>query len=372
MESSIRLFRIRGIPIGINWSWFAILALIVWTLATEVFPAENEGFGDGTYVGMGVVAAVLFFSSLLAHELGHALQAQREGMRIDGITLWLFGGVARFKGMFPGAGAEFRIAIAGPLVTLVIGVACLLLGLTSAPGYVDGVISWLGYINLVLLAFNLLPALPLDGGRVLRSALWKARDDFGWATHAAVRVSRAIAIAMIAGGVLVLIFVNPVSGIWLAFIGWFLFSAGAAEEQAIAARRAFGDLTVSDLMARDPVSVDPAMTLGRFLDEVVRERRFTTYPVVEADRAVGLLPFNRVAHVPREDWDRRSVADCMLSLADVPVLAPGQPAGEALETILDSRLRRALVLDGERLVGLLSVTDLARLLDARAGRNARR
>ena len=113
METSIRLFRIRGISVGLNWSWFAILALIVWTLASEVFPSQNEGYGDATYVGMGIVAAVLFFSSLLAHELGHAIQAQREGMQIDGITLWLFGGVARFKGMFPNAGAEFRIAIAG-------------------------------------------------------------------------------------------------------------------------------------------------------------------------------------------------------------------------------------------------------------------
>lgn len=368
METSIQLFRIRGIKIGVNWSWFVVLALIIWTLATEVFPSQNPGFSDGAYVAMGIVAAILFFSSLLAHELGHALQAQREGMQIDGITLWLFGGVARFTGMFPGAGAEFRIAIAGPLVTLVIGVACLLVGLTPAPGYVDGVIWWLGYINLFLLAFNLLPALPLDGGRVLRAFLWKARSNFTWATRAASTVSRGIALTMIAGGVLILIFVNPVSGIWLAFIGWFLLSAAAAEEQAILAREAFGDLTVGDLMARTPVVVAADLTLGQFMDDVVHERRFTTYPVVDAGRPVGLLPFGRVARVPRRDWDLHTVGECMIPLADVPVLREGEAVADALEKLLSSEARRGLVLDDGLLVGLLSITDLARVLDAAAAR----
>ena len=176
MTDSFTLGRIAGIRVGVNWSWLVVFALIVWTLSQSIFPRMNEGLSDVTYLTMAIVAALLFFISLLMHEYGHALVARREGMEIDGITLWLFGGVARFKGMFPSAGAEFRIAIAGPLVSLALGVLFVLFaGLAPAPEAVDGIAAWLGYINLSLLVFNLLPALPLDGGRVLRSALWAAR-----------------------------------------------------------------------------------------------------------------------------------------------------------------------------------------------------
>ena len=167
MNSGFEIGRIAGIRISIHWSWLVVFVLITWTLADSVFPDQNPGPSDSAYLAMALAAAVLFFTSLLLHELGHAFQARREGMEIEGISLWLFGGVAQFKGMFPSAGAEFRIAIAGPLVSLAIGVVFVLgawgLGLPAA---VDGVAAWLGMINLILLVFNLIPALPLDGGRV--------------------------------------------------------------------------------------------------------------------------------------------------------------------------------------------------------------
>jgi len=363
MESSIRLGSIRGIEIGVNWSWLVVFALIVWTLATAIFPDQNPGLSDVGYALMAVVAAVAFFASLLAHELGHAFQARREGMEIEGITLWLFGGVARFKGQFPSAGGEFRIAVAGPLVSLVIGVACVLVARAALPTEVDGVLSWLGYINLVLLVFNLLPALPLDGGRVLRSALWQARGDFAWATSIAATIGRGFGYAMIAGGVFRFIFEGAFSGAWLAFIGWFLLAAAGAEQRSLAARQALAGLRVRDVMAREPVSVPPDLTLGRFMDEVVWARRFTTYPVVEDGRAVGLVPFRRVAEVPRSEWDARTVRECMIPLEQVPTLRPDEPLFDALETLSEAPVGRGLVLDGTRLLGLLSVTDLARALE---------
>src|ERR687896_1153530 len=207
MTSSIELGRIAGIRIGINWSWLVVFALIVWSLAVQVFPEDGDGLGDGAYFAMAVVAAVLFFASLLAHELGHAIQARRDGMEIDGITLWLFGGVAKFKGMFPSAGAEFRIAIAGPLVSLLLGLFFVAIAVvTKTAEAVDGVAAWLGYINLLLLVFNLLPALPLDGGRVLRSVLWGARGDFGWATRLAAGIGRGFGYVFIAGGIALFVF----------------------------------------------------------------------------------------------------------------------------------------------------------------------
>ncbi len=365
MNSSFELGRVAGIRIGINWSWLAVFALIVWTLATGIFPDQNPGYSDGAYVAMAVVAAVAFFASLLAHELGHALQARREGMEIDGITLWLFGGVARFKGSFPSAGGEFRIAIAGPLVSLAIGVACVLVARASLPDALDGVVSWLGYINLTLLVFNLLPALPLDGGRVLRSALWKARGDFRAATRIASGISRVIAYAMIGGGILLFIFEGAFSGAWLAFIGWFLLAAAAAEEQAILTRDALAGLQVGDVMVRRPVTVAPELTLGQFLDEVVAARRFTTYPVVRNGEPLGLLPFRCVAQVPRAQWDEKTVGDCMLPLSQVTVLSPREDLAAALERLAETEPRRGLVVEDGHLAGLLSISDLGRLLELR-------
>jgi Zn-dependent protease/CBS domain-containing protein len=371
VNSSLELLTIRGIRVGVNWSWLVIFALIVWTLATGIFPDTNAGLSDGTYVAMAIVAAVLFFASLLGHELGHAFVAQREGMEIEGITLWLFGGVAKFKGTFPSAGAEFRIAIAGPLVSLALGLAFSLVAWAAGlPEELDGVAAWLGYINLALLVFNLLPALPLDGGRVLRSALWQAKGDFGWATRIAANVGRGFGYLMIAAGVFLFIFQGTFSGAWLAFIGWFLLSAASGELRYLATRQAFGGLRVRDLMVRDPVTVRPELTLGQFMDEVVWSRRHTTYPVVQDGRAVGLLPFRCVAEVPRGEWDERHVAECMLPLGRVPVLREDEDLVEAVSKLTDDGVNRGLVLDGERLVGILSVTDVARVLEVGRPRRA--
>jgi Zn-dependent protease len=173
-DGNFRIGRFGGVDVRINWSWLVVFALIVWSLADGVFPSQNPSLSHGTHLAMAVVAALFFFASVLLHELGHAWAARREGIEIDGITLWLFGGVAQIKGRFPGAGAEFRVAVAGPFVTLVLGVLFVLVALLDLPSAVDGVAAWLGYINLFLLVFNLLPALPLDGGRVLHAALWRA------------------------------------------------------------------------------------------------------------------------------------------------------------------------------------------------------
>ena len=364
MNASVQLGRIAGIRIGVNWSWLVVFVLIAWTLESAVFPSENPGLSHGTYLAMAMIAALLFFCSLLLHELGHALRARREGMEIDGITLWLFGGVAQFKGMFPSAAAEFRIAIAGPLVSLALGLTFALGALWIAfPESVDGVIAWLGYINLVLLVFNMVPALPLDGGRVLRSALWYARGSFAWATHVAATIGRGFGFLMIAAGLFLFIFESSFSGAWLAFIGWFLLQAAAAEVRYLAVQEALGGLRVRDLMIREPVTVPADLSLGRFMDEVAWSRRYTSYPVLDDGRVVGLLAFRCVAEVPRTEWDERTVRDCMIPREEVPVLEEDETAADALTALGGSQVNRGLVLDGERLVGFLSITDVARALE---------
>lgn len=362
MNTTLTIGRVAGIRIGINWSWLIVFGLIVWTLGATVFPTQNPNLGSATYAAMAVAAAFLFFTSLVLHELGHALQARREGVEIEGITLWLFGGVARFKGMFPSAGAELRIALAGPAVSLVlgggfVGAAALLHG----PEAVNGVAAWLGYINLLLLAFNMLPALPLDGGRVFRALLWGAKGDLSGATRIAAAVSRGFAYAMITLGLLALL-AGSWSGLWLAFLGWFLLQASRMEATSLVLREALGGLRVRDLMVRAPVTAGAESTLAEFMDDVAFRHRFTTYPVLEDGRVTGLLPFARVARVPRADWEQTHVRDCMLPQANVPVVRADDDLLNALDQMNAGATNRALVLEDGTLEGLLSVTDVIRLV----------
>src|SRR5918999_483623 len=364
MSGNLTLGRLGGVQVRIHWSWLVVFALIVWSLAATVFPSQNPELSDGVHLAMAVAAALVFFASVLLHELGHAWQARRDGLEIDGITLWLFGGVAQFKGAFPNPGAEFRIAIAGPLVTVILSGGFAVFALAGLPSAVDGVSAWLGFINLTLLVFNLIPALPLDGGRVLRAGLWRARGDLGWATRVAADVGRGFGYLFIALGVLMFIVEGSFGGAWLAFIGWFLLQAATAEARYVATDQALAGLRVSDLMVRNPVTLDPDLTVGRFMDEIASSRRFTTYPVVDrSGRPIGLLAFRSVASVPRSEWDSRRVRESMTPLDEVPLLAEGTRAVDALAN-LSSRpgADRGLVVDNGHLEGLLSITDLARAL----------
>jgi Zn-dependent protease/CBS domain-containing protein len=368
LSGNISLGRIGGVEVRINWSWLVIFALIVWTLADGVFPSTNPGLSGNTHLAMAIVAALLFVVSILLHELGHAWEARREGLEVDGITLWLFGGVSQFKGGFPSAGAEFRIAIAGPLVSLVLGVVFVLIAIAGLPSAVDGVAAWLGYINLALLVFNLIPALPLDGGRVLRAALWQSKGDLAWATRVGTDIGRVFGYLFIGLGLAMFIFQGSFSGAWLAFIGWFLLQAATAEARYIATEAALHGLRVRDLMVRDPVTVDGDLTVGQFMDEVARSRRFTTYPVVDRERPIGLLAFGSVAALPRSEWDSRRVREAMLPLERVPLLTEDETAIDALTALSSPTSNRGLVVENGHLAGLLSITDLTRALELRRSR----
>jgi len=367
MRTSYTLGRVAGIEIGINWSVLALLALIMWTLATGVFPDTNPGLSDNAYFAMAVVAAFGFFASILLHELGHAVQARRDGMEIDGITLWLFGGVARFTGMFPTAGAEFRIAIAGPLVSLLLAAG--LLGGTWLPGLpepVDAVLAWLGIINAALLIFNLIPALPLDGGRMLRAALWQWKGDLQSSTRLAAGIGRVLAIGMIVLGLAMAVLGDGINGVWLALIGWFVLQAAGAEAQMVKRVPPPVGPRVGDMMDADPVTTRPELTLDEFSRLAGIDLDHDAYAVLGDDgRPVGIIPTSALGKVPREDWRTRTVAECMIGRTAVPALTAEASLDDAMEALRRSPVRRVLVVDGERLVGLLSLDDVARTLGLR-------
>jgi Zn-dependent protease/CBS domain-containing protein len=363
MDGNLTIGRFGGVEVRLNWSLLAVVALIVWSLTDGVFPSQNPGLSDNTYLGMAVVASLLFLASITLHELGHSWAALREGLEVDSITLWLFGGVAQLKGRFKSPGAEFRVAFAGPLVSIGLGVLFMVIAATGLPTEADGVAAWLGYINLVLAVFNLLPAAPLDGGRVLHAILWRAKGDFAWATRVASEIGQAFGYLFIALGIAMFIFEGSFSGAWLAFIGWFLLQGAKAEARYVATEQALRDLRVRDLMVRRPVTVDADSTIGRFMDEVAGSHRFTTYPVLDGDRPVGLLAFASVAAVPRSDWDARRVRDTMIPLDEVTLLTEDELAVDALEELSAPTGNRGLVVDNGHLAGLLSITDIARALE---------
>jgi Zn-dependent protease/predicted transcriptional regulator len=361
MDGNLTIGRFGGVEVRLHWSLLAVFALIVWSLADGIFPSQNPGLSDGTYLGIAIVAAFLFLASILLHELGHSWVARREGIEVDSITLWLFGGVAQFKDRFRSPGTEFRVAISGPLVSIGLGVLFMLIAVAGLPTEVDAGAAWLGYINLILAAFNLLPASPLDGGRVLHAALWRAKGDYAWATRVASEIGQGFGYLFIALGLAMFVFQGSFSGAWLAFIGWYLLQGAKAEARYVATEQALGGLRVRDLMVRHPVSVDADSTIGRFMDDVASSQRFTTYPVLEGGRPVGLLAFASVATVPRSDWDTRRVRDTMIPLDEVPQLTEDALIVDALEEL--SAGNRGLVVDKGHLAGLLSITDIARALE---------
>lgn len=372
MTSSFKLGRLAGVEIGIHWSWLVIFALIVWSLADAVYPETNPDLTDGTYLAMATIAVVLFFASLLLHELGHATRAAREGMEIAGITLWLFGGVAQFRGMFPSAGAEFRIAIAGPIVSLAIGTVALVFALlVPLPSAVDGVVFWLGYVNLVVLVFNLIPALPLDGGRVLRSALWARKGDFLAATRTAAAIGQGFGQFLIALGVLSVLFGGLIGGLWLAFIGWFLLAAAEAERAGAETHQALSGVRVGDVMVAEPVTVDAATDLEEFMEGCFFPHRHVSYPVLEGGRPIGLISFRSVLGVPREQWGAHPVRELMTPAAELPEMDPEMPLESAVEALARTESNRTLVLSDGRLAGLLSITDAARVIEVGRGVPAR-
>lgn len=367
MREHVRLGRIAGIDVGINWSVLAIFLLITFGLAAGRFPARFPDLAPAAYIAAGLVAGVLFFGSLLAHEVAHAVVAERRGVEIEGITLWLFGGVARMKGEPANARDELHIAGVGPLVSLLLSAAffavSLVLEASGSTGLAQDVFVWLGAINLVLAVFNLAPAAPLDGGRILRAALWRWRGDRNSAAITAARAGRGFGWALIVLGFLQLVS-SGFGGIWLMLIGWFLSTVASAEETQAKAATALGDVRVADVMSPDPTTVPATLAVEDFVYEYVFPHHYNTFPVVDdSGDLVGLITLRRVKTVPVDERETTLVRDVACRLEDVPVVGPDTSLADLLPRMTGCSGGRTLVVDGDRLVGLVSPTDIMRRLE---------
>ena len=365
MRETLRLGHLAGIRVGLNWSVLVIFLLITFGLAGGRFPALYPDRGTSAYVVAGVVAGLVFLVSLLAHELSHAVVARRHGVEVEGITLWMLGGVANLRGRPRTAGAELRISGVGPVVSLALAVVffAVLLALQGAgvSGLVIGVLRWLALINLVLAVFNLFPAAPLDGGRVLTAFLWKRRGNRHSAAITAARAGRAFGLALVGLGFALLI--SGYGGVWLMLIGGFLAIVASAEEKQLQVERALGDVRVRDAMTSEPTTAPADLNVADFLEDYVLKQRFSSFPLVtEQGAPVGLVTLNRVKQVPRERRADVPVREVACSGDELVQVAPDDALSDVLERLNGCSDGRAVVVDGGRVVGILSPSDISRQL----------
>lgn len=359
---AVRLFDIFGFQIKVDPSWLLIAALVVWTLAGGYFPNQVPGLGHGDYLGLAVIAMLAFFGGLILHELAHSLVARHFGLGIGGITLFIFGGVAELDEEPASPVSEFWIAIAGPAMSLALaGLAWLtyraLEGAeVSAP--MEAVFEYLAVINLILAVFNLLPAFPLDGGRVLRAALWRASGDLVRATRNASAISELVAYALIALGLVSLFSGSTVGGLWQILIGFFLMSAARGTYQQLLIKSALGNRTVARMMTEDVHQASPDDTLSRVVNEIMLAHAVSFVPVTEGEHLLGYVDSSLVRRIDRENWDNTSVGDIFIASDSENTLRPDFLADALLQRIAKTGRRKYLVAEKERFLGVITLTDL--------------
>lgn len=357
----VKLFTLLGFDVKIDASWIFLAVLITWSLAVGFFPVMYEGLSTTTYWTMGVVGALGLFVSIVFHEFCHSMVGRHYGMPIEGITLFIFGGVAEMEDEPPSAKTEFLMAIAGPLSSYflaAVSYAVLQLGQGAWPPQVAGVLFYLAMINAVLATFNLVPAFPLDGGRVFRSILWHYKGSLRWATRMAARSGTVFGYVLIGLGLLSVISGNFVGGIWWFLIGMFLQGSAKMAYRQLMMKEALAGQKVRRFMNDAPVSVAPDVTVQAFVDDYVYKHHFKMYPVTEGERLVGCVTTRQVKDLPREEWAQRSVRDLVQACSRENTIGPDADAMKALSTMSRTGNSRLMVVEGDRLLGVLALKDL--------------
>ena len=359
---SIRIARIAGIPVGISPLWLIIVALITWSLGAGYYPGEVHGITPLGSYALGLASALLLFASILAHEFGHALVARRRGVQIEEIDLWLLGGVARMSGRPRSADDELRFSLAGPAVTAVVAIvfAAIAQALpTSAPSALRALVGYQAEVNLLILGFNLVPAFPLDGGRVARALLWRRSGDIRKATDTAAVLGRAFGYFLIGAGFALWLGGSP-GGLWFVVIGFFLVPAANAERAQEQILSTFAGVHAKDLMSHPAVTIPTGMPLDEAQPYFSRYR-YTAFPVIDdAGRAVGMLSIQQVGRIPRARWPV-TIVDTIANRDPGLLIDEHEDVARLLERPAFQRLGRAAVVDvGGTAIGVVSVTDIER------------
>lgn len=372
MRSSIRLGRLFGIEVGLHYSWFIIALLITMSLGSQ-FQATHKDWGSNVIWALSILTALLFFVTLLAHEMSHALVARTRGLTTKAITLFALGGVAQIEKEPEDAKTEFLVGIVGPLSSAVIGVVSL--GVAWALGWRMGaapetplhaMFVWLGYINLSLAAFNMIPGYPLDGGRILRSILWLTSGDAVRATQRAATVGKAIALLFIAFGIFRFFGGAGFGGLWIAFIGWFLLQAAAASYSSVALTEGLKGVKVSDIMTSDCETLDGNMNVEQFVENYLLRSGRRCFMVQQNGEVTGLVTPHEIKELERPRWPYMTLADVMRPLDELHTVTPATPVMEALETMGRDDVNQLPVVSGKRLDGIITRANVVQFLHTRA------
>ena len=358
-----RLGSIFGFEIRIDLSWFLIFFLILWSLTESLFPANYPELSEIAYLIMGIVGTLLFFTSLVAHELAHSLVAKAKGIPVEGITLFVFGGVSRTRMDAETPGDEFQIAGVGPLLSLILaGLFALIWWLGRGAGWtvaITGVARYLASINLLLAIFNLLPGFPLDGGRLFRSLVWKITGDLKKATRIASWGGQFFAYAIIALGFVQLFNGNFLGGLWFILIGWFLANAAEMSYQQHLIRTGLEGVRAKEVMMPAPETVIADLSLQTLVDDYFLHRRYQAFPVTQNGDLVGIISINQVKETPREKWQKQTVAETMTPINDSVTVRPETPMTQVLEKMEDSGMKRVLVIHDDQLEGIITGGDVS-------------
>ena len=365
MGKSIRVFRINGIPIGIHPSWFIIFVFLTWSLANGYF-ANQAGMSFSGIWALGLVTSLMFFASVLAHELGHAFVALRNNIPVKSISLFFLGGVAEIEREPSTPGEEFRIAIAGPMVSL--GLALVFNSLSQLSGsypYIGAALDYLGRVNLLLGLFNLIPGFPMDGGRVLRAAIWKVTGDLYRATRTASFTGQLVAFGFIGYGVFSIFTGNLGNGIWMGFIGIYLLNIAGSVTAQMRLQQKLDGIKVDQVMSRDYPSIPGDSTLDQLVSITLADNTQGTFLVVENEKPPGILTIDEITKVPRHLWGRIKAKEVMRPWERLISISPEMPVITALEKMEAADLRLVPVVDGLQVKGILSRENVRHYLKLR-------
>ena len=362
----LNLLRIGGIPVIIDYSWFIIFFLMVYTMAENYFPSTQIQLTTVEYWAMGMVASLLLFASVLIHELAHSFVAVKQEVRVNSIRLFIFGGIAQVSSEPKSGRSEFLIAIAGPAVSMALGFAFgLIYALFTAAGIfypAARVAFYLASANIILAVFNMIPGFPLDGGRILRAILWDRWDDMARATKVVSQIGNGFAHFMIILGVLQFLFAQRlISGLWFIFIGWFLKQSAVGSYQAVTLKRALAGVRIQQIMTRNVVTVDWLVSVEELVRDYVYKHQFTHFPVFNREEYIGMVSLDEVKSVPKELWGFKQVRDIMAPAELVPSLSPAEDATEALARMVSGNLGLLPVIDNGHFVGIVSRRDIMNL-----------
>ena len=369
MGSGWKVGRVAGIDLAIHPSWLVIAFLLTFSLADAFFPRLIPGWTTGQYWLVGVGTALLFFASVLAHEFSHAIVARRLGLKVAGITLFIFGGATSIETDSRSARDEALIALAGPVASLVIGGVLLAIGALVTQPEVSAIVGWLGIINVVLGAFNLVPGYPMDGGRVLRAILWRVRGDPLTATRQAAMVGRVIGYLMVAVGIYWALRSRDIgSGLWLALVGWFLATSAEATMQQAGIERSLSGVRVRDAMDATPAAISPNESVADLVSERMLRGDDRSFLVRHPDGGLaGMVTLGDVRRLPRESWADRRVTDIMTRYGDLATIGPDEPLADALRLIQEREVGQLPVIGEEarQPLGIVTRSGILRLIDAR-------